>query len=135
MDNLNTHTRVSLYRTFASEKVPALLDNLEFVYTPKHGSWMNMAECEFSVLSRRCLDRRIAGIDTLRDEVNAWTEQRKSDEQASGVALYHRRCTDQIVPSPILSSKIDRGLAVGIYEVISRSGMHSVLQEGTRTNL
>ena len=76
MDNLNTHTGASLYRTFVPEKARALLDKLELVYTPKHGSWLNMAECEFSVLSRQCLDRRIADIDTLRDEVNAWTEQR-----------------------------------------------------------
>ena len=53
-----------------------LLDKLEFVYTPKHGSWLNIAECEFSVLSRQCLDRRIADIETLRNEVSAWMEQR-----------------------------------------------------------
>ena len=75
-DNLSTHTGASLYKTFAPEKARALLGKLEFVYTPKHGSWLNLAECEFSVLSRQCLDRRIADIDTLRHEVSAWTEQR-----------------------------------------------------------
>ena len=76
MDNLSTHTGASLYKTFAPEKARALLDKLEFVYTPKHGSWLNIAECEFSVLARQCLARRIADIDTLRNEVSAWTEQR-----------------------------------------------------------
>ena len=76
MDNLSTHTGASLYKTFEPQRARALLDKLEFVYTPKHGSWLNLAECEFSVLSRQCLARRIADIDTLRDEVSAWTEQR-----------------------------------------------------------
>ena len=76
LDNLSTHTGASLYKTFEPEKARALLDKLEFVYTPKHGSWLNLAECEFSVLARQCLDRRIADIDTLRHEVSAWTEQR-----------------------------------------------------------
>ena len=76
MDNLNTHTGASLYKAFAPEQARALLDKLEFVYTPKHGSWLNMAECEFSVLARQCLDRRIADIDRLLTEVSAWAEQR-----------------------------------------------------------
>ena len=76
MDNLNTHTGASLYRSFTPEKARALLDKLEFVYTPKHGSWLNMAELEFSVLAQQCLDRRIADSDTLRAEVSAWTAQR-----------------------------------------------------------
>ena len=76
MDNLSTHTGASLYKTFEPERARALLDKLEFVYTPKHGCWLNIAECEFSVLSRQCLDRRMADIDTLRHEVSAWTEAR-----------------------------------------------------------
>ena len=76
MDNLSTHTGASLYQTFEPARARALLDKLEFVYTPKHGSWLNIAECEFSVLSRQCLARRIADIDTLRNEVSAWMEQR-----------------------------------------------------------
>lgn len=76
MDNLNTHTGASLYRAFAPGKARALLDKLEFVYTPKHGSWLNLAECEFSVLAHQCLDRRIADLDMLRAEVSAWTERR-----------------------------------------------------------
>ena len=76
MDNLNTHTGASLYKSFPPEQARALLDKLELVYTPKHGSWLNLAECEFSVLAHQCLDRRIADIDTLRAEVSAWTERR-----------------------------------------------------------
>ncbi len=76
MDNLSTHTGASLYKTFEPEKARALLDKLQFVYTPNHGSWLNIAECEFSVLARQCLDRRIPDIDSLRHEVDAWTEAR-----------------------------------------------------------
>ena len=76
MDNLNTHNGASLYKSFAPAKARALLDKLEFVYTPKHGSWLNMAEVEFSVLSQQCLDRRIADTDALSEEVGAWTDAR-----------------------------------------------------------
>ncbi len=81
MDNLSTHTGASLYKTFEPAKARALLDKLEFVYTPNHGSWLNIAECELSVLARQCLDRRIPDIDSLRTEVDAWTEARN---RASG---------------------------------------------------
>lgn len=56
--------------------VRSLLDKLEFVYTLKQGSWLNMAECEFSVLSRQCLDRRLPDIETVTSEIRAWTKQR-----------------------------------------------------------
>ena len=79
MDNLNTHSGASLYKSFPPAKGRALLDKLEFVFTPKHGSRLNMAEMagvEFSVLSQQCLDRRIADIDTLSEQVSAWTDER-----------------------------------------------------------
>jgi transposase len=76
MDNLNTHTGASLYKAFVPELASALLDKLAFVYTPKHGSWLNRAECEFSVLSRQCLDRRLPDRDTVNTEVSAWVEER-----------------------------------------------------------
>ena len=76
MDNLNTHTGASLYKAFSPEVARALLDKLEFVYTPKHGSWLNMAECEFSVLSQQCLSRRLPDRDTVNAEVTAWTKAR-----------------------------------------------------------
>lgn len=76
MDNLNTHTPGSLYEAFAPEKAKALWERLEFVYTPKHGSWLNMAEIELNVLIRQCLNRRIAKIEIMRSEVKAWESTR-----------------------------------------------------------
>lgn len=76
MDNLSTHTGASLYKAFEPEVARALLNKLEFVYTPKHGSWLNMAECEFSVLSRQCFNRRLPDSETIQKEVNAWTAER-----------------------------------------------------------
>ena len=71
MDNLNTHAPGSLYEAFAPEKTKALRDRFEFVFTPRHGSWLNMAEIELNVLIGQCLNRRIADIETMRTEVKA----------------------------------------------------------------
>ena len=76
MDNLNTHSGASLYETFAPAEALWLLSRLEIHYTPKHGSWLNMAEGEFSILQRQCLDRRIATAEVLQQEVAAWESQR-----------------------------------------------------------
>lgn len=76
MDNLNTHTPASLYKAFAPEEARRLLERLDIHYTPKHGSWLNMAEIEFSILSKQCLDRRIPDQPTLRREVKAWEAER-----------------------------------------------------------
>lgn len=76
MDNLNTHSGASLYETFAPEEALRLLRRLEIHYTPKHGSWLNMAEGEFSVLGQQCLDRRIASSELLAKETAAWEAQR-----------------------------------------------------------
>ncbi len=76
MDNLNTHRPAALYQAFPAAEARRVLDRLEFHYTPKHGSWLNMAEIEFSVLSRQCLDRRIPDKATLRHEVAAWETHR-----------------------------------------------------------
>lgn len=76
MDNLNTHTPGSLYEAFVPEKAKALWNRFEFVYTPKHGSWLNMAEIELNVLIRQCLNRRIAEIEVMRNEVKAWESTR-----------------------------------------------------------
>jgi hypothetical protein len=78
MDNLNTHTPGALYETFPPEKAKALWDKFEFVYTPKHGSWLNMAEIELNVLTGQCLKRRIDEIETVRKEVRAWQESRNN---------------------------------------------------------
>ena len=76
MDNLNTHAIASLYEAFEPEEARRIARRLEIHYTPKHGSWLNMAEIELSVLSRQCLDRRIAEKGTLEQEVTTWTETR-----------------------------------------------------------
>jgi hypothetical protein len=76
MDNLNTHTPAALYETFDPAKAKALWDRFEFVHTPKHGSWLNMAEIEINVMVRQCLSRRIADIETVRRKVAAWQAHR-----------------------------------------------------------
>jgi hypothetical protein len=75
-DNLNTHDPGSLYEAFAPEEARRILDRLEFHHTPKHGSWLNMAEIELGVLGRQCLDRRIPDHATLAREVAAWEAPR-----------------------------------------------------------
>ena len=79
-DNLNTHTPGSLYETFPAEEAHRLAKRLEIHYTPKHGSWLNIAEIELSALSRQCLDRRIPDVATLHREVKSW-EKRRNDQQ------------------------------------------------------
>jgi hypothetical protein len=76
LDQLNTHSPASLYAAFAPHEAKRLADKLEIHYTPKHGSWLNMAEIEFSVLARQCLAARIADRDTLTHQVTAWATQR-----------------------------------------------------------
>jgi transposase len=76
MDNLNTHTPASLYEAFDPAEAKRLSEKLEIHYTPKHGSWLNMAEIELSVLSRQCLDRRVPDFESLKAEVAAWQERR-----------------------------------------------------------
>ena len=76
LDNLNTHTFASLYEAFSPEEARRLRKRLVFHYTPKHGSWLNQAEIEFSVLSRQCLNRRLPNRDLLKREVAAWEERR-----------------------------------------------------------
>jgi hypothetical protein len=78
MDNLNTHGPGSLYETYPPEIAKTLWDRFEFVYTPKHGSWLNMAEIELSVLTSQCLDRRIDSIEIVRNEVQAWEKSRNN---------------------------------------------------------
>ena len=78
LDNLNTHVASALYETFEPAEAKRILDKLEVHYTPKHGSWLNMAEIEFSVLSRQCLDRRIPDRETLTNEVAAWEKNRNN---------------------------------------------------------
>src|SRR5215218_1670732 len=82
LDNLNTHTPAALYEAFAPSEARRLLERLEIHYTPKHGSWLNMAEIELSVLARQCLDRRIPDQQTLAEEVGAWEAERNAYESS-----------------------------------------------------
>ena len=75
-DNLNTHNKASLYETFHPEEAKRISDKLEIHYTPKHGSWLNIAEIELSLLTRQCLRRRIPDIETLQQQAQAWYEKR-----------------------------------------------------------
>lgn len=79
LDNLNTHTEAALYEAFPPEEACRILRRLEFHHTPKHASWLNMAEIEISVLSRQCLHRRIPDMETLQRELDAWQAQRNRD--------------------------------------------------------
>ena len=78
MDNLNTHSPASFYETFEPDEARRLINRFEFHYTPKHGSWLNMAEIELGILIRQCLSRRIADKATLASEVKAWQNDRNA---------------------------------------------------------
>ena len=78
MDNLNTHSPVSFYEAFEPDEARRLSKRFEFHYTPKHGSWLNIAEIELSVLSRQCLDRRMPNQEFLKSEVKAWEDERNN---------------------------------------------------------
>lgn len=90
MDNLNTHKFASLYEAFRPEEARRIIEKLEIHYTPKHGSWLNMAEIELSVLQRQCLDARIPDQPTLIQQVTAWENQRNAAE-----ATVHWRFTTE----------------------------------------
>jgi hypothetical protein len=79
-DNLNTHKPACLYEAFPPEQARRIAEKLEWHYTPKHGSWLNMAEIELSVLSRQCLDRRIASAEEMKQEVQRWQDDRNERE-------------------------------------------------------
>jgi len=81
-DNLNTHTPAALYEAFAPEEAKRLTDKIEWHFTPKHGSWLNMAEIELSALGRQCLDRRLPDAATVASEVAAWVARRNSASAA-----------------------------------------------------
>jgi len=82
-DNLNTHVRGAFYETIPPETAKCLLSRLEIHHTPKHGSWLNIAEIELSVLTRQCLKRRIPTIEALRTETDAWN--RNQNQAQKGV--------------------------------------------------
>lgn len=82
-DNLNTHKAASWYKTFSPKQAEKLMERFELVYTPKHGSWLNIAEIELNVVSGQCLKRHIGDIKTMRQEVAAWERERNNKQ--SGV--------------------------------------------------
>ena len=80
MDNLNTHKAGSFYEAFEPEEAKSLWDRFDFVFTPKHGSWLNMAEIELNVLNGQCLNRRIDNIETIKEETKAWQDYRNNKD-------------------------------------------------------
>jgi hypothetical protein len=80
MDNLATHKASALYEAFVPEEAKRIWDRFEFIYTPKHGSWLNMAEIELNVLMGQCLNRRIDNIDAMKQQVKAWQQDRNNKE-------------------------------------------------------
>jgi hypothetical protein len=91
MDNLNTHTIGSLYEAFEPAKARKLAQRLEIHHTPKHGSWLNIAEIELSALTRQCLDRRIDDLDVLNTELTAWQNTTNADQRQ---VLWHFTTSD-----------------------------------------
>jgi len=91
LDNLNTHTAAALYQRFAPAQARRLASRFEWHWTPEHGSWLNMAECELSVLSRQCLGRRLATIEEVAREVAAWQQRR---EQANATIRWQFTTAD-----------------------------------------
>jgi transposase len=81
MDNLSTHKKHNLYNVFAPQRARDIINKLEFVYTPKHGSWLNIAECELSVLSRQALDTRFPTKEALNVQVRAWAKNRNNKQK------------------------------------------------------
>lgn len=107
LDNLNVHSVASLYVAFPPAEARRIAKKLAFHFTPKHGSWLNMAECELSVLSRQCLSRRLPDLETLQDEVWAW-EERRNQQQATVhwhfTTTQARKQLRRLYPSPAASA-------------------------------
>ena len=78
MDNFKTHAASAFYETFEPDEAKKLWDRFEFIYTPKHGSWLNMAEIELHVLNGQCLNRHISKMTTIQEEVGAWQSNRNN---------------------------------------------------------
>jgi hypothetical protein len=106
MDNLNTHRLASLYRAFPPEEARRLAGRLEIHHTPKHGSWLDMAEIELSALATQCLDRRIGDLDTLRREVAAWQDARNA---AGGTVNWRFTTADARIKLKRLYPSIENG--------------------------
>ena len=107
LDNLNTHTAASLYTAFPPAEARRIAKKLQFHFTPRHGSWLNMAECELSVLSRQCLRRRIPDRETLQREVAAWEQQRNAAHESVHwhfTTTQARKKLHRLYPAPAASA-------------------------------
>lgn len=91
MDNLNTHKPASLYKKYPPEETRRIIRKLEIHYTPKHGSWLDIAEIELNVLTRQCLSRRIGTLEALRSEIEAWETERNQNQEK---ILWHFQTRD-----------------------------------------
>jgi DDE superfamily endonuclease len=107
-DNLNIHSKASLYEAFPTAEARRLVERFEWHYTPKHGSWLDLAESELGVLSSQCLDRRIPDKQTLIEEIAAWGRRSQCQTQQGRLALHNRRCTYQ-TQTPIPFNLNDSG--------------------------
>ena len=89
MDNFKTHVASAFYETFEPKEAKRIWDRFEFINTPKHGSWLNMAEIELHVLNGQCLNRHIASLDKIKEEVEAWQTDRNNKNQKDKLAVYY----------------------------------------------
>lgn len=96
MDNLNTHKPSSLYKKYTPDESRRIIKRLEIHYTPKHGSWLNIAEIELNVMSRQCLARRIESISALREELASWETTAQHSNGKSEPAISDRRCQNEV---------------------------------------
>jgi len=109
VDNLNTHNPAALYEVFPPEEARRIVQKLEFHYTPKHASWLNQVEIELSVLSRQCLERRIADVQKLSSEIASWQSDRNSRKASVNWRFKitdARKKMGRLYP-PILPGKVD----------------------------
>ena len=97
MDNLNTHKPASFYETFAPQEARNILKRVEFHYTPKHASWLNMAEIELSVLAQQCLNRRIGDEKTLKTEIAAWEQKRNEAKETTNWQFTTEKAREKLV--------------------------------------
>jgi hypothetical protein len=111
-DNLNTHKTGSLYEAFPPEEARQLAKRLEIHYTPKHGSWLNIAEIELSALTKQCLDRRISDIEILTKETSAWEKRR--NEQQKGVNWQFTTKTARVKLKLTCPPKTDPGIMLDL---------------------
>ena len=124
LDNLNTHVFGALYETFAPEEARRIATRLEFHYTPKHGSWLNMAELEFSVLTRQCLGRRIETAEELKAEIAAWQTREERGRHQDRLVLPRRRRPEE---TPLDLSLMTSG---GAHYALTKSGAGTLELDG-----